>query len=145
MSRVISFGLGARIITVIWIGSLWTVGYLVAPTLFQLLDDRVLAGLLAGRLFTIESYLGLLCGGLLLLLELIQAVGRRLNWRVGLLALMLVIIVVGQFVIQPEMAELKSQGETQGAMFARMHALASGLYLVNSLLGLVWVIFWDRR
>ena len=28
----------------LWIGALWTVGYVVAPTLFSTLSDRALAG-----------------------------------------------------------------------------------------------------
>ena len=33
----------------LWIGGLWTIGYIVAPTLFYTLSDRVLAGALAGN------------------------------------------------------------------------------------------------
>jgi hypothetical protein len=39
-------------------GSLWSLAVWVAPTLFYAQSDRRLAGLLAGRLFSIESYLG---------------------------------------------------------------------------------------
>ncbi|MDX1656271.1 MAG: DUF4149 domain-containing protein [Candidatus Competibacteraceae bacterium] len=133
-----SRNLGERILTVIWIGSLWTIGYMVAPTLFAVLDDRTLAGLVAGRLFTIGAYLGLLCGGLLLVMELAS---RRSRWRLALLGFMLMLIAVGQFGLQPLMADLKAQGLAEEAAFARLHGISAGLYLLTSLLGLVWVAF----
>ena len=33
-----------QLLTVVWLGSLWTVGYLVAPVLFATLPERALAG-----------------------------------------------------------------------------------------------------
>ena len=136
---------GENILTVLWIGSLWTIGYIVAPTLFQVLEDRTLAGMIAGRLFTIESYLGLACGGVLLLLEFLnRPPGRWVTGRIGLLLAMLALIVISQFVLQPMMAELKLRGLSQSPEFARRHGIAAALYLINSLLGLIWVVCWRR-
>ncbi|HEY0845985.1 MAG TPA: DUF4149 domain-containing protein, partial [Noviherbaspirillum sp.] len=56
------------LIATLWAGSLWTVGYLVAPTLFASLADRVQAGMIAGRLFRIEAWLSVACAAALLLL-----------------------------------------------------------------------------
>ncbi len=38
----------------LWIGGLWVIGYLVAPTLFYTLSDRALAGSLAGKLLNAQ-------------------------------------------------------------------------------------------
>ena len=46
------------LVAAIWAGSLWTVGYLVAPTLFASFD-RVLAGSIAGLMFHAEAMLSL--------------------------------------------------------------------------------------
>ncbi len=58
-----------------------------------------------------------------------------------MVVLMLVLIAIGEFAIQPVMAGLKSQGlvpgSAQAASFAVWHGIASILYLINSLLGLV--------
>ena len=138
-------GMGERVLLTFWVGSLWTIGYVVAPTLFQLLEDRALAGMIAGRLFTIESYIGLLCGGLLLLAAMVLApAGKRLNARVSVLAAMLIVIVIGEFVLRPMMAELKSEGASQSKDFFRLHGVSSVLYLINSLLGLLLVGYDDR-
>ncbi|MCE2832533.1 MAG: DUF4149 domain-containing protein, partial [Oxalobacteraceae bacterium] len=48
---------GVRVLLVtFWVGSLWTVGYLAAPTLFATLPDRALAGSIAGSLFRVEAW-----------------------------------------------------------------------------------------
>jgi len=41
---------------VLWAGSLWSLAAWVAPTLFHLEADRHMAGVLAARLFSIETY-----------------------------------------------------------------------------------------
>lgn len=137
-------GSGERILMTIWIGSLWTVGYVVTPTLFEMLEDRSLAGMVAGRLFTIESYIGLACGAVLLLSSLLSvSKPARFTWRIGFLATMLTFICVSEFAIRPLIAELKSQGLSASAEFSRLHGVSSVLYLANSLLGLVLVAFSD--
>jgi len=134
-----------KVLTVLWIGSLWTIGYLVAPTLFRLLpENRALAGAIAGQLFTIESYLGLVCGGALLVMAISQA-GRSITWRIAVPGAMLALILLGEFGIRPLLVELKAQGLSQSAAFSRWHAVSAVLYLANSLLGLAWVILTGRR
>jgi hypothetical protein len=133
------------VLTVLWIGSLWALGLLVAPTLFRLLpDDRTLAGTLAGHLFTLESWLGLACGGVLLILSIVQA-DRYFTWRIAILSAMLALILLGEFGVRPLLAELKAQGLSQSAAFGRWHAVSALLYLANSLLGLVWVVLTGVR
>ena len=43
----------------LWVGGMWAIGYMVAPVLFSSLGDRQLAGLVAGKLFSlIGKYAG---------------------------------------------------------------------------------------
>ncbi|MGB5473694.1 MAG: DUF4149 domain-containing protein, partial [Gammaproteobacteria bacterium] len=51
-----------RVLLTLWVGSLWVTGFMVAPVLFARLDDRALAGTLAGELFGLVAWLGLACG-----------------------------------------------------------------------------------
>ena len=135
--------IGERVLLTLWVGSLWTIGYIVAPVLFKMLD-RVTAGNVAGQLFTIVSYIGLVTVIVLLLAAILRAGMRVLQqWRIRLLLLMLFIILVGQFGLQPMMVELKAAGLQggQARQFATLHGVASVLYLINSLLGLALVVW----
>lgn len=141
--------IGQRILLTLWVGGLWTVGYIVTPTLFHVLDDRQLAGMIAGRLFGIMSYLGLACGLLLLAAMLYQArQAWRGTWQIWVLLLMLALISIGEFGLVTQMQALKAahpQGFIQGTeaaqRFGMLHGLSSSLYLATSLLGLALVIF----
>lgn len=143
-------GAAERVLTTLWVGGLWVIGYLVTPLLFQMLDDRALAGDLAGRLFLVMGYIGLGCG---FALYLAQRLHRRSTpgqgLRAGLIALMLVLTAVGMFVLQPQMAALKQAGLTPGsaeaARFGQLHGIAAVIYLMNSLLGLALVVMGGER
>jgi hypothetical protein len=58
---------------------------------------------------------------------------------------MVLVIVIGEFVLQPMMAQLKETGLIKGSdaasQFGRLHGVASLLFLLNSLLGLALVVF----
>ena len=126
-----------RILLTLWVGALWVAGFIVAPLLFAELDDRALAGSIAGSLFTITSYLGLLCGSLLLIINGVSF--RAGNWRVFIIVSMLLLVVIGQFVITPMVVELRTQGLTDTPRFGQLHGLASVLFIITSVLGLVLV------
>jgi len=126
-----------RILLTLWVGSLWVVGFIVAPVLFTELNDRAVAGSVAGVLFTLTSYIGLASGSVLLLLNAV--VRKRINWRALVLLGMLSLILVGQFVITPMVVDLRLQGLTDTPRFGQLHGVASVLFLLTSLLGLVLV------
>lgn len=138
------------LITTLWAGSLWTVGYLVAPTLFATLDDKVLAGSIAGSLFHIEAWLSIFCGaGLLALPKLSAAVDsgkpdRRVLWIV---AGMLACTAIGYFGLHPYMAAIKEAAGPAGVMttdartqFGILHGVSSAFYLVQSILAVALVL-----
>ncbi len=119
-----------RILLTLWVGGLWITGYLVVPTLFAMLDSRMLAGDLAGRIFTLTGWLGLACGGVLLLVVLLRSGQLWVRaWRVWVLVSMLTIVVMGLFVLQPQMQALKLQGIVAGSVqavaFGRLHGVSS--------------------
>jgi len=135
------FQVGEKILLTLWVGGMWTAGYIVAPLLFKTLDDRMLAGNLAGQVFTVMSYIGIVCAVFLIISQYLQTPLLN-NWRLWTLLGMLVVVVVGQFVLQPMMAELKASGlEGEAAkQFGRLHGVSAILFLMNSLAGLALVI-----
>jgi hypothetical protein len=136
------FSYSERALLTLWVGGMWAIGYIVAPILFNVLDDRQLAGMIAGHTFTAMSYVGLACGSLLLIGSAYSRGWK--HWRHAVLLLMLVVVCVGQFVLQPMMAELKAAGIAEGTAaavtFGKLHGVASILFLINSLSGLILVI-----
>ncbi len=133
-----------RVVLTLWVGGLWIAGYVVAPSLFASMDDRQLAGRMAGQVFQLVSYIGLAVGATLLLSIIIQKGGGWLrDSRVRIVLLMLLFVVLSIGVLVPMMQELKliglAPGSEQATQFARLHGAASILHLINSLLGL-WLV-----
>ncbi|MBI5330662.1 MAG: DUF4149 domain-containing protein [Betaproteobacteria bacterium] len=131
----------------LWGGGLWAVGYLAAPTLFYNLEDRALAGMLAGKMFSYIGWVGLVCGVWLLVFRLGRLGGAAFKQGFFWIVLvMLLLTAAQQFGIQPLMQELKDQAGAQDVMdslfkdrFAAWHGISSAVYLIESLLGLTLV------
>ena len=133
---------GERVLLTLWVGALWAIGYIAAPTLFAMIEDKSVAGGLAGQMFHVTSYLGLVCGSFLLVSIFLR---KRFHWQVWLLLFMLVLVASSEFILQPMMEALKAQGIVDGGptkkQFGILHGVASTLYLVVSLCGLSLVAF----
>lgn len=111
-----------RLLSVLWAGSLWSLGAWVAPTLFHAQDDRHLAGVLAARLFSIETYVGL---GVALLAMLLPERGK-FKWgyvAAGLLA-------VNQWALKPVMDAAHSRGAVAGLTFGAWHGVSAAIYIL---------------
>lgn len=133
-----------RIVLSLWVGALWGVGYLAVPVLFASLEDRTLAGELAGTMFRLINGVGLICGCCLLVSALATGGAQALRaWRSWVILLMMVIAAAILLVIQPQMAALKVEAVAAGTAlspsFGRLHGLSSGLYMLASVAGLVLV------
>lgn len=132
----------------LWVGGLWAIGGIAAPTLFAALTDKQVAGMLAGKLFTIMAYVGIACGAYLLIHRLMSdGMAAFKQWFFWIVLVMLALTLVGHFGIQPIIHSLKVEGGAVAVMesvtasrFARWHGIASILYLVQSLLGLVLIL-----
>lgn len=136
----------------LWVGGLIGIGYIAVPVLFSRLADRSVAGSLAGSMFAIGGSIGLLCA-LYLLTYLFRIHGRSAlrNPVTALVAAMLLLGVVGQFVIQPLIAGLRAEAlplpvmqSALAAEFSRWHGVSSVLYLIQVVLGLALVVLQGR-
>jgi hypothetical protein len=134
------------VLLTLWVGALWMTA-ITASVLFQIITDRQLAGLVAGKLFTIVSYIGI-ASGLWLLVQRLASDGfsafkQSLFW---VLLVMWILILVGEFGIQPLLAQLKASALPNDVMqsvfasrFKTWHGVASIAYMVECLLGL-WLV-----
>lgn len=138
-----------QLLLTVWVGSLLAIGYLAVPVLFYRLDDRQLAGELAGQMFQWVHGIGLVCGlSLLLISYFISRHNLRAylrQWRYYVLVVMLLLVLLDIFVLQPQMAAIKLQAGWHDsaelmARFGRLHGIASLMYTLTSIMGVVLVI-----
>lgn len=130
---------------VFWIGGLWVTGLLVAPVLFHEVDSA-LAGRLAGVIFRLMAWVGIVAGAYILLHTLWEEGLRAFQTlELWLIIGMFGLTLLNQFAIFPILAEAKAGMHSAaegvfGGGFQSWHAISSLIYLVQSLLGLVYVM-----
>lgn len=138
----------ATLLITAWAGGLWAIGYLAVPVLFFKQADRQLAGLLAGQLFSLVGYLGIVCGTYLLIQRFVLtgrlALRKPLFW---VIAAMLMLTLAIHFGTRPTMAELKQLALPLDVMlsayadrFNLLHRISSACYHLMSLLAIFLVI-----
>ncbi|NNM62130.1 MAG: DUF4149 domain-containing protein [Steroidobacteraceae bacterium] len=126
-----------RILLVLTIGSMWSLAAWVAPTLFFTQPNRHLAGMLAGRLFRVESWL---CAAVALLALALP--GRtRFLW----LYLAAALLAVNEWLLRPRMQQALLHGVSSGLSFGAWHGLAAVLYAAACAAGLLLVWNDDLR
>jgi hypothetical protein len=118
------------VLLVLWAGSLWSLAVWVAPTLFRAQSDRALAGLLAARLFAIETYVGI---GVAVLALLSQR--AKFKWGYAAAAL----LAVNEWALKPVMALAHARGAIFGLSFGAWHGIAAVIY-VSACLAVVALI-----
>ena len=129
-TRVI--GKAFRVLAVLWAGSLWSLGGWVTWVLFNAQSDRHLAGVLVGRLFTVETYVGVAVAGVALLRP-----GRmRFVW--GYIAA--AALALNEWVLRSVMLAAHAHGTAAGLTFGAWHGVSAVIYLLACLamLRLIW-------
>ena len=106
----------------LWAGSLWSTVW-VALMIFHSQPDRHQAGILAARLFAIETYLGV---GVALLAAL-----RGMRFRYGFLAAGL--LLFNEWVLKAIMDQALVRGSALGLGFGPWHGVSALLYLAACL------------
>ncbi|WP_066567447.1 DUF4149 domain-containing protein [Snodgrassella sp. CFCC 13594] len=121
----------------LWLGMQLTVGYVVAPVLFAALPKMV-AGNIAGSLFGIVGYAGLIVWFMAILL------GRRLQERsflpsrtIAWMVVLWCLLAVSQWLVTPVIVALKTGSQQWllsllGGSFGLWHGLSSSIYLATS-------------
>jgi hypothetical protein len=138
----------ASVLLVLWVGSLLVLGAVAAPVLFSALDDKQLAGMLAGKMFVVGAWIGIAAGFFLLLYRLLREGASALKTVFFWLVLaMLLLTLAGHFWVQPILQNLKHQALPLAVMqsvfanrFEQWHGISRILWLIQSAFGvaLVW-------
>ncbi|MEO5793689.1 MAG: DUF4149 domain-containing protein [Rhodoferax sp.] len=114
------------LLAALWWGSLSTLGFMVVPMLFAVLPTPAMAGGMAAKLFTAQTWLSMACTLVLLLVlrskqslaQIAPAHEATIFVAFGLLAAVLV-----EFAISPHIVAREN--------LALWHGLGSGLYLLQ--------------
>jgi hypothetical protein len=110
-----------RLLLVLWAGSAWSLAAWVAPTLFYAQGDRRLAGVLAARLFSIETYVGLGVAAAALLLP------ERRKFSLGYVAALL--LALNEWALKPMMDLAHERGAAGGLSFGAWHGVSAVIYV----------------
>jgi hypothetical protein len=123
-----------RVLMVLWAGSLWSLLW-VAAVVFHFQSDRHTAGLIAARLFSVETYLGLGVAALALLLPV------RARFLPGFVAVAL--LSFNEWILKAAMTLAQTHGGTAGLSFGAWHGISAGIYVLACLCVVV-VIYQDE-
>ena len=140
----------AKLLAALWLGLVLTIGALVAPLAFQMLD-RELAGQFAGACFRIEAQVSLGAAMLLFLLhrQIAQrqaeaGLGSRVSTELLLVLGALFCTVLGYWGLQPMMEAAREVGDR--TRFGLLHGVSSAIFALKGLLllALLWRISPER-
>jgi Domain of unknown function (DUF4149) len=113
-------------VAALWWGSLSTIGFLVVPLLFVHLPTPAMAGAMAARLFTAQTWVSMLCGLLLLLFSRSnQAAGQvqRLQKALIFIAGGMLLALLAEFAVAPRIVAREN--------LALWHSVGSSMYLLQ--------------
>lgn len=131
------------LLTSLWLGMQVMAGYIAAPILFERLSKQE-AGNIAGVLFSINNYFGLLAwivAWLVVRSERNRSLSDNGKVAPKFIILLLLLTASNQFLISPVIAAHKTGTENWllsllGGSFGMWHGISSIIYLVCSVLGL---------
>jgi hypothetical protein len=116
----------ALVVAALWWGALTTIGFLVVPMLFAHLPTPAMAGGVAARLFSAQTWVSMGCGLLLLVIfksnRHIPSV-KRYSFAIGLVAISMLAALLVEFGVAPRILAREN--------LKLWHGLGSALYALQ--------------
>ncbi len=128
----------------IWLGMQVMAGYVAAPVLFKSLP-KLQAGAIAGELFNVVSYAGLVIWALVYFVGKRAAAVRNVQSINGkLIAVLWLGLAANQFLVTPVIEAHKTQTTNwllslTGGSFGMWHGISSLIYMICAILALVLI------
>lgn len=123
----------ATLVAMFWMGSLWTICAVVATGLFAFLDDRHLAGSIAGQFFHIATWLGV---AFAVLLAALLAVAASLTRSLaGWIAVAAAPPLANELALLPVMETARQAGNMP--LFGSLHLVSVVLFAIAGIATLV--------
>jgi hypothetical protein len=113
-------------VAALWWGSLTTLGFFVVPMLFVHLPSPAMAGTMAGKLFSAQTAVSVVCGLLLLILfrsnQMLEAVDTAQSATLFIVGGVLLALLV-EFAVSPHIIAREN--------LALWHRVGTGMYVVQ--------------
>jgi hypothetical protein len=116
----------------LWWGSLTAVGFLVVPLLFANLASPAQAGQMAAKLFSAQTWVGVCCGLMLLMVASTSEDKARMDWGQGALVYVLLgmlLALLQEFGVAPRIVQRQN--------LALWHSAGTAMYAAQWLCALV--------
>lgn len=120
-----------RSVAPLWVAALWwsslgVIGFLVVPLLFAHLPTPAMAGAMAARLFSAQTWVSILCGLFLLLNsrgDQPEAIGNRVRGAIVYIAGGMLLALLAEFAVAPRIMAREN--------LALWHGLGSSMFLLQ--------------
>ena len=116
----------ALLAAALWWGSLTVTGFITVPLLFTHLPSPALAGNMAARLFTAQTWIALGCGLLLIVISRGRDSSARMDWAGGALLFVaagVLLALLAEFAVAPRIVAREN--------LKLWHSVGSGMYLLQ--------------
>jgi hypothetical protein len=116
----------ALLAAALWWGSLSTTGFIIVPLLFAHLPTPAMAGAMAAKLFSAQTWVALGCGLLLIAISRGKQAEARMGWAGGaivFIALGMLLALLGEFAVAPRIMAREN--------LKLWHGVGSGMYLLQ--------------
>jgi len=116
----------ALLAAALWWGSLTVTGFVTVPLLFTHLPSPALAGNMAAKLFTAQTWIALGCGLLLIMLARGRGSKAKMDWAGGAIAFIaggMLLALLSEFAVAPRIVARDN--------LKLWHSVGSGMYLLQ--------------
>jgi uncharacterized membrane protein len=142
------------LVLALWVGAMFAFAALFAPVLFRELPSRDQAGAVAGDVLARIDSLGLITGGIMVVVTVLQAIDQ--NWslihfgRFLIAVVMLSLVVISAVTVRQKLAAVKQRlgrpldevatSDPLRLAYNKYHRIARGLFSLNLLLGTALIV-----
>lgn len=148
------------LVLTLWVGAMFAFGALYAPVLFRSLPSRDQAGAIAGETLARIDTVGLVAGGILVLVTLLQAIDPTRSWpidlgRIIVAVVMLALVILNTVSVRQRINAIRQQmgkpidefpaDDPLRVEYNKNHRISRMLFSVNMLLGVGLIVLSSLR
>lgn len=133
-----------RLLLALQAGVLVSVGGLVAPTLFAILDNRLVAGRIAGEIFRRTTFLTIALGLAVFILASAEPPAASIARRLRVL-LPAALLCLSEFAVRPMIEAARAAQGPASTAFIAWHSVSTAVFITATVAAVVLVCIDDCR